>query len=357
MEGLKPVNRLLTNDRIPVPPYLFSQLAAFGVNMQAVFERSRITPAQSTFSTTEQMAFWSALAELAPTRDIGLRLGRDRTPEQWNLAELAVLHAPNFEAGLKRLARYKRLVCSEEVILCGGQDEIRIGFHWMRAPGPVPPMLLECVFAALLKIVEQASNERLVPRRIEWSRRHPDITETQFLSHHFGCAMMFDAPDDRLVLASSDLARKFHLQDAERFARLLPILEAGVVARAPTFTDEVRHSMGKRMVGEPITIASIALDFACTPRTLQRRLAREGTAYQTLLDEVRRATAQRLLVATELLETEVAFFLGFEEANSFRRAFRKWEGVSPRCWRQKVAGTTLRTANATSEPFVEDLPD
>ncbi len=111
-----------------------------------------------------------------------------------------------------------------------------------------------------------------------------------------------------------------------------------MVARSPSFTDEVRARIFKRMVGESITISSIASDLARTPRTLQRHLAREGTSYQALLDEIRRATAQRLLVATALLETEVAFFLGFEEVNSFTRAFRKWEGMSPRRWRQGTAG-------------------
>ncbi|WP_169928622.1 helix-turn-helix transcriptional regulator [Labilithrix luteola] len=94
--------------------------------------------------------------------------------------------------------------------------------------------------------------------------------------------------------------------------------------------------MRKRMVGEPITIARIARDLALTPRTLQRHLVKEGTGYQPLLDDVRRTTAQRLLTATDLGDAEIAFLLGFAELNSFTRAFRGWEGTTPRLWRARL---------------------
>jgi len=71
-----------------------------------------------------------------------------------------------------------------------------------------------------------------------------------------------------------------------------------------------------------------------SPRTLQRRLEELGTTYQNLLDDVRRDTSRRLLASTDLDASEVAFLLGFEELNSFTRAFHTWEGVTPSRWRK-----------------------
>jgi AraC-like DNA-binding protein len=68
-------------------------------------------------------------------------------------------------------------------------------------------------------------------------------------------------------------------------------------------------------------------------RTLQRRLGELGTSYQQILDDVRRRSARRLLSRTDLATSEVAFLLGFEEMNSFTRAFHAWEGTSPAQWR------------------------
>ena len=72
-------------------------------------------------------------------------------------------------------------------------------------------------------------------------------------------------------------------------------------------------------------------------RTLQRRLGELGTSYQDLLDDVRRRAARRLLANTDLGTGEVAFLLGFEEANSFTRAFQGWERTTPAKWRLRAS--------------------
>jgi AraC-like DNA-binding protein len=74
---------------------------------------------------------------------------------------------------------------------------------------------------------------------------------------------------------------------------------------------------------------------AMSARTLQRRLHDEGASYQQVLDDVRLRTARRLLSRTQLRAEEIAFLLGFDEFNSFTRAFRTWEGVSPNGWRAR----------------------
>ncbi|MGZ6089356.1 MAG: helix-turn-helix domain-containing protein, partial [Polyangiales bacterium] len=58
--------------------------------------------------------------------------------------------------------------------------------------------------------------------------------------------------------------------------------------------------------------------------------------YQEQLDHVRRTSARRLLANTELHPVDIAFLLGFEEPNSFTRAFRSWERTSPMRWRERA---------------------
>ena len=70
---------------------------------------------------------------------------------------------------------------------------------------------------------------------------------------------------------------------------------------------------------------------------MQRRLGELGTTYQDVLDEVRRHSARRLLANTDLEMGEISFLLGFEEVNSFMRAFQEWEGLRPPQWREKHA--------------------
>jgi AraC-like DNA-binding protein len=59
-----------------------------------------------------------------------------------------------------------------------------------------------------------------------------------------------------------------------------------------------------------------------------------STSYQELLDETRHDDARRLLETTRLSMEEVAGKLGFADVRSFRRAFKRWTGVSPGSYRE-----------------------
>jgi AraC-like DNA-binding protein len=92
------------------------------------------------------------------------------------------------------------------------------------------------------------------------------------------------------------------------------------------------------------TVDGVARRLHLSPRTLQRRLGEERTTYQQQLDQVRRTSARRLLANTELDPVEIAFLLGFEEPNSFARAFRAWERTTPARWRGRVARISPQSA-------------
>jgi AraC-like DNA-binding protein len=66
---------------------------------------------------------------------------------------------------------------------------------------------------------------------------------------------------------------------------------------------------------------------------LQRRLTEEGITFQRLLEEARRELARHYLLHSSLELNQIAYLLGYEDANSFFRAFHQWEGTSPGQWR------------------------
>jgi AraC-like DNA-binding protein len=68
-------------------------------------------------------------------------------------------------------------------------------------------------------------------------------------------------------------------------------------------------------------------------RTLQRRLFDEGITFQQLMEDARRELARHYLLHSSLELNETAYLLGYEDANSFFRAFQHWEGTSPGQWR------------------------
>ena len=70
----------------------------------------------------------------------------------------------------------------------------------------------------------------------------------------------------------------------------------------------------------------MARKLALSKRTLQRRLHRENTTFQEILNSTREDLARHYLARTSLSGAEISYLLGFEDPNSFFRAFHTWTG-------------------------------
>ncbi|RML95578.1 Transcriptional regulator, AraC family [Pseudomonas syringae pv. maculicola] len=73
----------------------------------------------------------------------------------------------------------------------------------------------------------------------------------------------------------------------------------------------------------------ISRKLGVSTRTLQRRLQDEGTTFQQTLDTLRDSLARHYLRSTAMSSAQISFLLGFEDANSFARAFQSWTGSTP----------------------------
>jgi AraC-like DNA-binding protein len=86
------------------------------------------------------------------------------------------------------------------------------------------------------------------------------------------------------------------------------------------------------------SLEEVASELHLSARTLKRRLATTGTKYSDVLAEQRREVAMRLLRSRGLSLDEVAERLGYSDTSNFRRAFRRWTGMSPAAYRRGQGG-------------------
>jgi AraC-like DNA-binding protein len=73
------------------------------------------------------------------------------------------------------------------------------------------------------------------------------------------------------------------------------------------------------------------------PRTLQRRLAAEGTSLHKEIDRIRKTMAIAHLRGHSAPIGDVAFLLGYTEPSAFFRAFKRWTGTTPHHFRSRAA--------------------
>lgn len=100
-------------------------------------------------------------------------------------------------------------------------------------------------------------------------------------------------------------------------------------------TESVRLAVEQLLGSGEVSLGRIARDMATSPRSLQRRLAREETHFGAVVDQVREKLARHYLRDRQRTTTEVALLLGFADLSSFSRAFKRWTGESPAAFRSR----------------------
>ncbi len=82
-----------------------------------------------------------------------------------------------------------------------------------------------------------------------------------------------------------------------------------------------------------------------SPKTLQRKLRKEGTSYCELKESMRRDFVIERLRDESVPVSDIAYGAGFKEISSLSKVFKNWKGMSPSAYRKvliKEAGIVGR---------------
>ncbi|TQV82538.1 AraC family transcriptional regulator [Exilibacterium tricleocarpae] len=96
----------------------------------------------------------------------------------------------------------------------------------------------------------------------------------------------------------------------------------------------------------PPHLTEVAARLNLSPRSLSRQLQNDGLTYQTLLSQLRSRSAQLLLEESDLSTEEIAYTIGFTDAANFRRAFKKWNQITPSAYRLQQRAQATDTTPA-----------
>jgi AraC-like DNA-binding protein len=317
----------------------FRKMEELGLSPSAVLRRAGLPQAfadqpRVLLKTEELFALWRAVGEVSSNPAIGLLLGTENRTERFHPVSLAALSSENFGAAINRMARYKQLTCPEEIRQEKDQEEWSIEFRWLLADEIEPPVLLECAFAWVLSIGRHGTGTRLSPLRVEFTQPRAHV---KTIERHLSCPVDCGAARNAIVFRASDAQRPFVTRNAELLAMLAPQFEEELKQEntGENFTERVRVAIQQKLTGRRPTIEDIAGALHISSRTLQRRLQDEGSSFQSVLDDARHQLARHYLNNSVLELNEAAYLLGYEDGNSFVRAFRGWEGVPPARWREQ----------------------
>src|SRR5256884_4888419 len=295
----------------------------------SIFEQEKI------FVTTAQVfGIWRTVAEMNHDPAFGLKLGTELRFERGHPVSIAGVCSRSFGDALQRLARYKQLTCPEEIRVHRKAKETSVEIFFIEAKEAQPDIMVDLGLSWILNVGRRGTDGEITPLRLELTRppKHRELLE-----RHFGCRVRFKADRNALVFRSSDLDRPFVTHNEELLRVIGTQLDTELEARntSQNVGEQVKDALRRSLAGKRPTLQDVGRELGMGARTLQRRLTDAGITFQQLVEETRRELAHHYLKQRSVELSEAAFLLGFEDANSFFRAFHAWEGTSPSEWRTR----------------------
>ena len=304
---------------------------------------------EKIFVTTEEMfALYRGISEVSRDPAIGLRLATEERVERYDPVSIAALYAKTFRDALQRMARYKQLTCPEEIRIAERGGECVVQFHWLLAEEKEPELLIDICFAWIVVIGRRGAGQPFNPKRVELQRTE---AHRKMYEQHFHCPVKFGARQNVLVFDKADVEKPFVTHNPDLLAIVAPQLEAELTQQLAqrSVSEQVKGILKRLLAGQRPELETVAGELRMSTRTLQRRLASEDATFQQLMEGARRELARHYLLNSSLELNETAYLLGYEDANSFFRAFHYWEGTSPGEWRaaQAKLGQSRGTETST----------
>lgn len=317
--------------------------AAAGVDLAELMGAAGVDPAtladaEGRLPRALEARMWQEAARLAGDEAFGLHLAERTYADGFGALGFATRSSATLGEAYARVIRFVRVVAHGPTLsLEIDRTVARIRHVPPRSPPPPSRHAIEFLVTMLVILARRGVDPAFAPRAIGF--RHAAPARLEEHRRVLGPSLRWGAEHDELVVDRGQLERR--QQQAE--PALAGVLDQHLAAQLatlpdeePGFLDRIRGALLAELDrGEP-RIEAIAARLRMSPRSLQRRLQQEGSSLSAELDRLRADLALRYLGETSESIGEVAFRLGFSDATTFHRAFRRWTGQTPAEYRRRA---------------------
>lgn len=282
---------------------------------------------EASLSAADYFRLWHGLEQAAGTDVLPLKIGQHLSVEAFDPSIFASLCSANLNTALQRLAQFKRLVGPLALLVEIMAHQTRVTLNCYGNDEPIPRSLGAAELVLLTQLARVGTRQRVVPLRVEVVQL-PD--ERGAYQEFFGVPLSRGSVTC-VAFSARDAQEPFLTENAAMWN----FFEAGLVSQLSELDTEasmqkrVSSALAEMLPAGQSSIEEAASRLAMSKRSLQRRLAEEASSYQEVLTTTRRELAHAYLARSSASLGEIAYLLGFQDGNSFLRAFRGWTGQTP----------------------------
>ena len=337
----------MSNHEPILHPVVISQVminfaARYGIDRETCLAGTDITDKQLEYSETlitryQELRLIENLILALPTEPaLGCKLGLEynmSTFGVWGFAQRTSRTLRDAMAvGLRYLplsTTYCRVQAMDE------PDHIGVVYDPSQIHAPLRQFLLERDMATQINFLNDIGLAGIQFSRVEFRGPAPEYAD--YMEEIFGIKPEFNRPRNAVFVSATDANKPLHTFDANLVRLMQDQCRQQLELRQQLGTSGLVRQQILGPLGLVTSIESVSSALGMSPRSLRRKLEREGTTFKHLLDKERELCALQLLESSGMKLDELAFHLGYTDTASFSRAFRRWRGIAPGEYRSQTS--------------------
>jgi len=280
-------------------------------------------------------------AEVTECAHFGLLVGRQNNiPSLGTLGEL-MLCSPTVHLALRSLILNMHLQTRGGVPTHRVEgDSAILGYAIYQRGMPATAQVNDLVMAYQFNILRTLCGGRWFPREVCFSHAKP--TDIRPYRQFFCAPLRFDTDHNEIRFDKTWLDSPLPGYDADLHRHLQCELAAQLMLEPDDYAEQVRRALRTAIPSGRGSETVIAELMSRPVRTLRCQLARQGTSFRKLTEQVHYEIARQLLSDTQMTTAEIAASLNYADASSFTRAFRRWTDAPPATWRTTYTNSRRR---------------
>ncbi|BDU19820.1 AraC family transcriptional regulator [Dyella sp. GSA-30] len=336
--------RYLVADISPnVPVYLVERARRLGIDCNSWFaglglQRTQLFDPSLRISYRQARTLVRRAIAAFNEPSLGLVIGCEETVGSFGLLGLAMMTSRSFGDAMR--------VGIENHRLCGSLMDVDftvVDAHtvavcaWPRF-GEIEllPFLSEELFSSSLMFARELVGPQLLPLGLELSYAAP--ANAADYERVFQCEVRFGCAHNRILVDAKWL--EFPLPGYNPLTARQSLALCTQQLRNRDANDEIVTSVERLLrsrLNQHPRLIEVAQTLHLSERSLRRRLAESGRIFREIHDRVRAERALELLQGGALSVAEIGTEIGFSDPREFRRAFKRWTGMSPQQAKRTVA--------------------
>lgn len=326
------------NVRFSINPgwkYLFAQvgLTTKQVLTEAKLPQDLFSQQDAGLSTEEYFRLWSTMEGLCPDPSFPLTLVRSYNTDIFDPPLFAAYCSPNLNIALQRFSQFKLLIGPMKLDVSIESDKTRMSLQFLDNQ-EVPRSVVGGELGFFVHVARIATHEELVPIKATVPCELPAI---EAYEEYLGVRPEL-GDCISMQFSSVDASKPFHSENSRMWEFFEPSLRKRLAEIRPpeSVAERVKNVLLEMLPSGQASVDDVASRLFLSRRTLQRRLSAEETNFKNVLTGVRQELAHHYIKESQLPYSQISFLLGYEDPNSFFRAFHDWTGTTPSSIRTQV---------------------